>query len=320
MALFMARRIASGLVTLLLVSLVIFVSLQVLPGDTAQIVQGLDADEASLDALRDNLDLDEPLPQRYVTFLTGVLRGDFGVSYAAQAQGTTLRVWDLIREPLINSLVLAGLAFVFFIPLSLALGVFAALRAGRPSDHIVTSAMLVLSAIPEFLIGTFLIVIFFARLGWLPPVTRIAPGESPFTDPAALILPGATLVLHSVAYAGRLIRASTLDVLGEDYVAMANLNGFRAWVIVWRYAVRNSLAPNIQVLATTLRFLLGGVIVVEAVFAYPGLGTELLRAVELRDVQVVGVITFLLAAVYILVNILADLAVVLLVPRLRTSV
>ncbi|HEX9032575.1 MAG TPA: ABC transporter permease [Streptosporangiaceae bacterium] len=315
---FLVRRVSAGIGTLLVVSVLIYGAVQVLPGDVAAIVLGRTATPARVAALRVSLHLDRPVPERFLAWLTGMLTGHLGDSTAALAQGTTLPVWLDIRGPLGNSMVLAGVTMALFIPLCLILGTWAALRAGRVSDHVISLSALSFSALPEFLVGTLLIVVFFTELNLLPPIASISPGQTPFTHPANLVLPVATLLGISTAFGTRLLRASVVEVLGEDYVAMARLNGLRERRVIWRYALRNALGPSIQVIAQMIQYLVGGIIITESVFNYPGIGTKLVQAVLVRDPQEVSVIAAILAAFYILVNILADLAVVLVVPRLRT--
>jgi peptide/nickel transport system permease protein len=172
---------------------------------------------------------------------------------------------------------------------------------------------------PEFLVGTLLIVIFFTKLNLLPPVSQIAPGETPVTHPDALILPVCTLLAVSVAFGSRLVRASVVEVLREDYVAMARLNGQPRRRVILRYTLRNALGPGIQALAQTVQYLIGGIIVTESVFNYPGIGNKLVQAVSVRDIQEIAVISAILAAIYVTTNIVADLAVMLAVPKLRTQ-
>jgi peptide/nickel transport system permease protein len=316
---FLARRIATGLIALVVASILVFGAVQVLPGDVAQVVLGRTATPERLAIVRADLHLNDAVPVRYLQWLEGMVTGSFGDSSAALAQGEVLPVWHAIRTPLRNSLILAGITIVIFIPLCLVLGTAAALRAGRRTDHAISLAALALSSLPEFLVGTLLIVIFFSQLNVLPPVSTLGPGQSPLSNPKALVLPVLTLLGVSTAFGTRLLRASIVEVLREDYVGMARLNGFRERRVIWRYALRNALAPSVQVLAQMVQYLIGGIIITESVFNYPGIGSALVQGVLVRDVQVVSVVAMLLAAIYIVVNILADLAVVFLVPRLRTQ-
>src|SRR5579871_5485325 len=202
------------------------------------------------------------------------------------------------------------------IPLSLFLGVLAAVNAGRPADHVISLATLTGIALPEFVIGSLLVGVFFVGLNWLPPVALVPPGANPLDDPKQLVLPVMTLLLASLASGVRMVRAGMIEVLRTEYVQTARLNGLPERRVLYRYAMRNALAPSIQVLAQNLQWLIGGIIT-ESVFAYPGVGTTLVTAVGNRDVTVVRDIALLIAVAYILINLVADLLVMLLVPKLR---
>jgi peptide/nickel transport system permease protein len=316
---FIARRVAAGIVSLLVASFLIFASVQILPGDVVSVVLGKNATPTRVAAIRKDLNLNDSLPQRYLTFVTNVASGHFGNSSAALASGQKLPVWSVIKTPLRNSLILAGITTLLFIPLALVLGSLAALRAGRAVDHAISVPALVAGAMPEFLVGALLIVIFFTQLNLFPPVAEVGPGETPFTHPDALVLPVLTLLAVTLSLGVRLVRASMVDVLRADYVRMARLNGQPESRVVVRYALRNALGPGIQAMAQTLQYLLGGIIITESVFDYPGIGSKLVQAVSLRDVQEVGVIAMILAATFIAINIVADVTVMLAVPKLRTS-
>ena len=208
---------------------------------------------------------------------------------------------------------------LILIPVSLLVGTLAALRAGSTTDYAVSYTSLVLNALPEFVFGTFLILIFFSDLHLFPPVDLVPPGSTPWDDPNALVLPVLTLLGVTVAFSSRQIRAGVIQTLRQGYVTEARLNGLRERRVIWRYALRNALAPSIQAFAQSLQYLFGGIIVVEALFDYPGVGNLLVQAVSTRDVTEVQAITFILAAIYIGINIAADGIVVLLVPKLRTG-
>jgi peptide/nickel transport system permease protein len=316
---FAARRTAAGLVTLLVATALLFTVVQLLPGDVANVVLGRNATPEAIAGVHANLGLDQPVVARYARWLGGVVTGDLGESTAAAARGTALPVADVIATPLRNSLVLAGLTFLIVVPLALGLGVLAAVRATRAVDHGISTTALMISAVPEFLIGTLLIFAFFTQLDLLPPVTQIQPGESPFTRLSGLVLPVLTLLAASLAYLVRIVRARTIEVLEHDYVTMARLNGFRESRVLWRYVLRNALAPAVQAVGQTVQYLIGGIIITENVFNYPGIGGILVSAVTVRDVQEITVIAAILGAAYIAVNVVTDLLVVLLVPKLRTQ-
>ncbi len=316
---FVGRRVVAGLITILIASAFIFFAINGLPGDVASAVLGQDATPDRVAQLRSQLELDQSLFERYFSWLGGVVTGDFGVSTAALVQGAEQPVWDMLKGPLGNSLILAGIAFAVFVPASIALGAWSAVRAHRAVDHAISSSALTLGAMPEFLLGTALIVVFFTQLGWLPPISQVPPGASPLSTPLVLVLPALTLVLHCLSHAVRLVRAAMIEVLESDFVATARLNGYSERTIVWRMALPNAIAPSIQVLGNIARYMIGGILIVEHVFAYPGIGAELVSAVSSRDLQVVSIAALILAAGYVVVNIITDLLVVLIVPRLRTE-
>jgi peptide/nickel transport system permease protein len=201
----------------------------------------------------------------------------------------------------------------------MVLGVIAAVRAGKPSDHVISLGSLAVISLPEFVVGSMLVLIFFSWLDVLPSVSLVPPGTSPLDKPEALVLPVLTLLGVTLAASIRMVRAGMLEALRTDYVEMARLNGFAERTVVRRYALRNALAPSVQVFAQNIQYLVGGIIIVEYLFAYPGLGKELVDAVAVRDVREVQSLAIFIAAFYILVNILADLLVIVLVPRLRTA-
>jgi peptide/nickel transport system permease protein len=205
------------------------------------------------------------------------------------------------------------------IPLTLVLGAIAGIRAGRKLDHAISFPSLVFGGLPEFVTGTLLIFVLFTKLSLLPPVALVAPGQSPFSNSKALIMPVLTLLVVAVGAGVRQVRAGMIEVLQQDFVHFARLNGLRERRVLWRYALRNALAPSVQIIAQNLQYLVGGIIIVESVFAYPGIGTYLVNAVTSRDVTEVQAAAMILATLYILINIIADLIVVFLVPKLRTG-
>jgi peptide/nickel transport system permease protein len=317
---FLLRRLAAGLATLFVASFLIFLATNALPGDVAQAVLGKDATPALVSSLRRQLHLNRSLVSRYGSWVQGTLRGDLGESAVALAQGSTsVPVSGLIGTPLRNSVVLGLGTIVLLIPLALLVGTGAAVRAGRTTDYAVSYISLVLGALPEFVLGTFLILLFFSELNLLPPVALVPPGTNPLAHTNALVLPVLTLLGVSLAFSARQVRAGVIEALRQDFVIMARLSGLPERRVLWRYALRNALAPTVQTFAQSIQYLFGGIIIVEALFAYPGIGQLLVQAVSVRDVTEVQGITLVLAAIYIAVNILADLVVVFLVPKLRTG-
>jgi len=273
---FVIRRILLGLLVLFIVSIVVFAATQAL-GDPARAILGRQATPESLKALRDQLNLDRSVFSQYWSWLTGLLHGDAGVSYAA-----------LRRDKLFDS-----------------------------ASSLIT---LLFAAMPEFVIGLWLVVIFATTVfpGTLPSITQIPPGGRPWDDMTAMILPTATLVLTVTPYVARIMRASMIDVLESDYVEMARLKGLSERTVLIRHALPNAAGPAFQVIAINLAYLAGGVIVVEYIFNYPGIGSALVDAVNNHDIPVVQALAMLIAAVYVGVNLLADIGTILVTPRLRT--
>jgi peptide/nickel transport system permease protein len=303
-----------GLLTLFCVSFLVFAATQLLPGDAATAILGRDATPQRVDALNAELGLNQPPLEQYLDWLAGVLTFDLGSSLANQEAVTSV-----IGNRAVNTLILVVLTAAIAIPLSFLLGAWAALRRDRLVDHIFQVITLGLTALPEFVIGMALVIgLATTVLTILPAVSLVPPGESPLGDPAVLVLPVATLVLATVPYLSRIIRATTIDVLESDYVHMARMKGLPARRVVAVHALPNVLVPAIQVIAVMLAYVAGGVVVVEFLFSYPGLGLTLTEAVAARDVPVIQAVTLILAGAYVVVNILADILTVLVTPRLRT--
>jgi peptide/nickel transport system permease protein len=320
LARFVARRLAAGLLTLWVVSVLIFAATNVLPGNVATIVLGRNSNPAAVETLEQRLGLDQSLVSRYGDWLGGLVAGDLGESAVQLAQGAPeASIGESISSPLTDSLILAAITTILLVPLTLLLGAIAGVNSGRTLDHVISIPCLVLASLPEFVTGVFLIVIFFSALGLLPPVALLAPGQSPLSNPEALVLPVLTLLGVTLGYGVRQVRAGMAETMREDHVTVARLNGVSEWRLTWDYGLRNALGPTIQTLAQTIQYLIGGIIIVESVFDYPGLGQYLVSAVSTRDVTEVEAAALILATAYITINIVADLLVVLVTPRLRTS-
>ena len=314
-----ARRVAEGILTLLVLSALVFIATSILPGDAASAILGRQATPAALHALRQSMGLDRPLIAQYGHWLWGLLHGNLGYTASGYASGGKISVWSQISGKLGNSLILAGCAFVPIVVLSVLLGVFSALKAGRWQDQLIATVTLVPAALPEFVLGTVLLAVLFTWLDLLPPVSFVLPGTNPLSNWTMLVLPILTLVGVTVGPAARMIRAGMLEALEADTVTVARLNGIRELRVVWRYALRNALAPSIQVFALIAQYLIGGLLIVENLFAYPGIGQELVNAVTIHDDLEVQSVTMLLAAFFVAVTIVADLLVMIVVPKLRTG-
>jgi peptide/nickel transport system permease protein len=317
---FVLRRVAAGIATLFVVSLLLFAGTNILPGDVASAVLGRDSTPAGLAAIRTELHLNRPAVERYWTWLSGFVQGNLGSSVANQAvSGQPTPISGLIGDRIRNTAVLALCTVLLLVPLSLLFGVLSAMRASRPFDHAVTGISLALISLPEFVTGTLLVLLLAQWLGLLPAVSLIAIGDTVFTHPSILVLPVLTLLSASLAQTTRMVRAGMLEALRSDYVEWARLSGHRERDVVFRYALRNALAPTVQVIALNVQWLVGGIVVTEYVFGYPGIGQALVQAVSARDVPYVLSVSMLIAIVYIALNVIADLLVVLLVPKLRTA-
>jgi peptide/nickel transport system permease protein len=309
------RRLALGVLTLFLISLVVFAAVLALPGDAATAILGKEATPDRVAALRDQLHLNDSVITQYLDWIGGVLTGSFGESTSTQQP-----VSELLSDRVANTAFLVFVAAIVAVPLSIGIGVWTAMRRDRPVDHVLSNGSLVLAALPEFVIGIGLILLFATSVfHWFPAVSLLAPGEKAWSDPSVVVLPAATLVLAVTPYISRIMRGSMIEVLESEYVTMARLKGLPERTVIWRHAVPNAIVPAIQVTALQLAWMAGGVVVVEFVFSYPGIGSLFIDAVGNRDMPVVQTITLLAAAIYVVLNLLADLATIAVTPRLRTE-
>ena len=310
------RRLGLGVLTLFLVSVVVFAATQALPGDPARAILGKQAaDKAMYQALRRQLHLDRPLYIQYESWLRGVVTGNMGTSLASGEPVTTL-----LKQRVANSAVLVLLSAVISIPIALLVGALAALWRDSVFDSTTSVGSLALASLPEFVIGMLLIVVFATTvMHFMPAVSRVAPGVSIWSQLNLLVLPVVTLSLAVAPYVSRILRASMIEVLESDYVQMARLKGMPERTVMVRHALPNAVIPAIQVSALQLAWLAGGVVVVEYLFNYPGIGSGLIDAVNSRDLPVVQAISLLIAAVYVAANLLADILTILVSPRLRTG-
>ena len=307
------RRLALGLLTIWLVTILVFVATEVLPGDAARAVLGRGANETSLAALRAQLRLDEPVPIRYGRWLAGLARGHLGNSLVNGEP-----VAALIGLRVVNSAILLGLTCMIGIPLSIGAGIVAALRRNRRPDRLLSITALVLAGLPEFVIGIGLILVFATLVvQWLPPVSLVAPGTAVTEHPQILVLPVATLILVIFPYVFRMTRVTLIDVLDSEYMEMAALKGLSPSRLVLVHALPNAIAPTVQVVALTFAYLAGGTVMIEYLFGYAGLGQGLMNAIEVRDIPIIQAIVLLLAAVYVCLNVAADMISILVTPRLR---
>lgn len=312
MAKFIARRIVFLILTLLTVSLVIFAVTEILPGDVASMILGQQATEQDLATLRERMGLDRPAPERYISWLSGMVQADWG-----QSLRLGVPVAPLLMQRMGNSLTLALIAFAIGVPLAILLGVLAGLTRGKWPDSLVTVSTLVAVSLPEFVTAILLIVVFASWLQVLPPTSMIDPAAGPFQSMQYLILPAITLTLVMAAHIARMTRSSMIEVMRSNYVRTAILKGLPRWRVIFQHALRNGLLPTITVVAINVGWLMGGLIVVETVFAYPGMGQLLLLAVGNHDVPLLQAVTLVIAAIYAVANLGADLLYRTLNPRIR---
>lgn len=312
MAIFVLRRLLSLILTLAAASLVVFVVLEVLPGDPAAIMLGMNAQPDTLAALRAELGLDQPAVARYFTWVGGLLAGDFGASYTYGVP-----VADLIGERADVSLPLAIIAILLSTALAIPLGVFAASRHNRIGDYGVMGFAQVGVAIPNFWFAILLIMLFAVTLGWLPAGGFAGWDAGPRAALLSLLLPAVALALPQAAILARVTRSSVLEVLREDFIRTARAKGLSRRAALWRHGVRNALIPVVTIMGLQFSFLLAGTIVIENVFYLPGIGRLIFQAIAQRDLIVVEGLVVLLAAVVVVVNFLVDVSYALLDPRLR---
>jgi len=306
-----AQRLALGLLTLLIVSLIIFLSVQLLPGDLAQAILGQSATPETVAAFRRELGLDLPAYLRYWNWLAGMLHGDMGRSLANQ-----LDIATLIGRRLGNTLFLAGFAALISVPLALSLGVLAALYRNSLFDRLVNATTLTTISFPDFFVAYILILLFSVKAGWFPSLANI-DRETAFWDRVYhLVLPALTLSLVVIAHMMRMTRAAIINLLASPYIEMAQLKGLSRARIIVHHALPNAWAPIINVVVINLAYLVVGVVVVEVVYVYPGLGQLLVDSVSKRDIPVVQASALIFAATYVLLNLTADILSIVTNPRL----
>jgi peptide/nickel transport system permease protein len=312
MATFLLRRLGLMVLTLWLLTVIVFFGGQILPGDPARATLGNLAAPSAVQALDHQLGVDRPLLTRYLSWLGGLLRGDLGTSYSYRTA-----VEPFIRAALINSVKLAVLAFVIVVPLGILGGVIAAQYAGRGTDRAISVTGLSLSTVPEFVSGIVVIVVFGVELKWLPVTASAGAGASAWNQFRHLILPAIPLVLVLFGYIARMARAGTIEVLNSDYTRTAVLKGLPRRIVLRRHVLRNSLLPTITVIATQTGYLIGGLVVVETLFNYQGLGNLIYKAAVNKDFPMLEAGVLVIGVVYVVATLVADLLLTWLNPRLR---
>ena len=306
------RRLGMGIVTLWVVSILVFAGTEILPGDVAEAILGQSATPESVAAIREQLNLDRPAVVRYLDWLTNLLRGDLGMSLAAD-----MPISEMISGRLKNTLILAALTAAFAVPLSIALGLAAAMFPGGRVDRFVTVSTLFLLSVPEFFIAATLVLVFAVHLQWLPAITYATEYESIWQLVRSLALPILTLTTSVVAHMARMTRAAIINVMTSPYIEMAILKGVPRGRIVLRHALLNAVGPVVNVVALNLAYLIGGVTIVETVFSYPGLAKLMVDAASRRDMPLVQACAMIFCSAYILLILIADVLAIFANPRLR---
>lgn len=309
---FLIKRVGLALITLILLSMIVFAVSSVLPGNVGRAVLGPFASQESIDQLNEQLGTNRPLLSQYWDWASGAVRGDLGESLTKQVPA-----WDLLRPALVNSFRLALVAFLICVPLSLLGGVIAGLRYGKATDKGITTAGLSFSAMPDFVTGIVLILVFAVWLGWLPVTAQAEDGANVLTQLKYLLLPAFTLTLVLFGYIARITRAGMIEALDSDYARTAYLKGLPSSAVVRKHVLRNALVPTIAVVAVQVGYLVGGLVAVEFLFNYQGMGLLTYEAARNKDLPLLTAGVLVIGTVYLVVMLLADILYALLNPRIR---
>ena len=315
LVIFVFGRILAGIPIVIALSLLVFLATQALPGDAAVAYLANTATPERLEAIRQQLHLNDPIWLQYFNWAKDALRFDFGTTLTGETEVTTI-----LADRIKNTLILMGASGIIAIPLSIVIGVYAAVRRGKLFDNVTSLFTLILAALPEFVVAIFTVFLLATNVFQIfPAVAFVDPGTLAWAHPNVLVLPALTLILAVTPYVSRIMRGSMIEVMESEYIQMARLKGLSERTVIVRHALPNAIAPTIQVIALQLAWLAGGVVVVEAVFAYPGIGTVMIDSVKGRDLPIVQAITLMIATLYVVLNILADIGTILSTPRLRTK-
>lgn len=306
------RRLLFIVPTLLLVSILVFLMEEIVPGDVGRTILGPYASPQQVAALDHKLGADKPLVERYTSWLGGFVTLHWGESPILQRP-----IFSLTMQRLWNSVQLAALALIIIVPTSIVLGVVAALRRDGVVDRVVTVTSLSLTVVPEFVSGVVLIVLFAVAVRWFPYPATPPPGAGPLTRIYYMILPAIPLMFVEMGYIARMARAGMIEALGMPYVRTATLKGLGRGRIIFTHALRNAMAPTVAVIGTQIGWLVGGLVVVETLFNYPGIGKLMADSATLKDVKVLEATVLVIAAIYMFSNLAADVIVALLNPRVR---
>ena len=310
-------RLGISLVTLWVVSVLIFIGTNLLPGDIAQIILGQMATPENTAVLREKLGLDKHPLEQYLVWLSNVAMGDLGISKAGLGAGLGTPIVEMLGPRIDNTAMLTVLVGAIAIPISVALGLLAAMHPGTKLDRTITFSTLNIISIPDFLIATILVLVFAVSLGWLPSIVYLRGDESGWVLMKTIAMPLMTLVILCSSQIIRMTRATVLNVMSSPYVEMAILKGIPRRRIILRHALFNAIGPIVNVIALNLAWLVGGVVVVEQIFSYPGLAKLIIEAVQMRNMPLVQACAMIFCAVYVVLIFIADMATILSNPRLR---
>jgi peptide/nickel transport system permease protein len=310
---YVLRRLGLTAITLVLTSFAVFAAAEVLPGDVGRTILGPYASQQQVDELDHQLGADDPLVTRYFTWAGNFVRGDWGESPIQRVE-----VRPLVLERLKNSLILGGFALILIVPFSVALGVIAALNYGKALDRVISIAGLSFVALPEFVVGVVVIVIFAVQLGWFPVSSQV-PSANPVDIVRQCLLPSIPLMFVLFGYISRMARAGTIEALRSNYTRTAVLKGLPRRYVIVRHVLRNSLLPTITVVSVQVGYLVGGLVVIETLFNYPGIGQLILNAATGHDLPTLEAAVLMIAVIYTVANFTADIVAALLNPRVRLA-
>jgi peptide/nickel transport system permease protein len=306
------QRLLVGVGILFVVSLLVFIGTEILPGDVANAILGQGATPELLANLRERLGLNDPAYLRYFHWLQNMLTGDLGTSLVSGRS-----ISDELGERVFNTVLLAGTTAIIAVPLAVGLGLMSALNPNGPLDRTISAISLTLISVPDFLVGIVLVSIFAVTLGWLPAIANLRPGADFMTIARVLVLPVTALVFTVLAHMVRMTRTSVLNVLTSPAIEMAILKGVPRGRILLLHALPNALAPIINVIALNMAYLISGIVVIETLFNFSGLGRFTVQAVSTRDIPVVQICAMIFCATYVLLNLFADIISIIANPRIR---
>lgn len=305
-------RLLLGVLILFIVSMLVFAGTEILPGDVAQAILGQGATPELVANLRERLGLDSPAPIRYFTWLGNLLSGDLGTSLVSGAD-----IKDLLSDRLPNTLLLAGVTAIIAVPLAICLGLLCALKPNGLLDKVISTVSLTFISVPDFLVAILLVTLFAVHLGWLPAIASLRPGQDFVAILRMLVLPITVLTFTVLAHMIRMTRTTVINILTTPAIEMAILKGVPRWRLLLIHALPNALAPIANVVALNLAYLISGIVIVETIFNFSGIGRLMVEAVTTRDIPVVQVCAMIFCGVYVLLNLLADIISIISNPRIR---